>query len=278
MIQSQVPNGITLTAEKMQVRFPTLRSDQYLHRDDARAHVAVHYYLHNDGAQRELPIEFLGLDLGAAEIRLNGQVIAADLAPQAVTDANYYRELLLQVIEHYVWESKQDWPMPHYPVLYQLCSERDESTCPQTLEAWRQLIAQMDTATLQQNALAFQIYAFHIALVPGDNILEVNYRQQLSFHEGYHDYFTDLGLDGAQMGFDYLLYPAESWHRSEQFVFDLEIISPPLIDVGWLWNSELPARMSTNMGGLTRDANAPIWRLSTPDFPVPVLSIRNLYR
>ncbi len=95
---------------------------------------------------------------------------------------------------------------------------------------------------LERGAARFDSLAFDATLAPGANVIRVRYAQALTLHEGAYGYFMrgTFGTRGARYGFDYLLFPAQSWRRAEGFWLDVRVDVADTIDRGWLGTALVP--------------------------------------
>ena len=200
---------LVLVHERFDARLPTLSVGDA---PPTHAGLSITYTIDNvAGALITLPVRFLAIGASDARVEVNG----APVAHQEVRD-----------------------PTERAAALAALAASRCRSVegCePERVRASLEHELNRDTSDVDS-------IAFEVAFVPGPNTIRVRYAQALTVREGAYGYFMrgTFGTLGASYGFDYLLFPAQTWRHSERFRFDVTVDVPDVIDRGWWSTSFLP--------------------------------------
>lgn len=219
-----------LMRERFVARLPSFTTGGFDHDMDAR--IEVEYDIDNTSTQTlRLPVRFLAVGADDAIVRVNG----APVAVTRVADVDERRAARLRIARHRcAWQAHDIEGM-----FFRGCSG-DEAV--DAVEADRRYEDKRAYAEERFDSLAFDV-----ELVPGANTVRVEYRQHLRFREGPHGYFTGIGVRGAQYGFEYLLYPAESWRRHDDFTFDVHVDVPHVRQRGLFSDTHLVPSLRTNL-------------------------------
>lgn len=225
------PNAVLLR-ERFVARMPSLTVGGFVH--DLHARIDVEYDIDNtSGSVLRLPVRFLAVGADQATIRVNDASVVID----RVVDDDERRAARQRIARHRCAWSEGDIT----GALLRRCSgDLDEHA--QILDR-----PHAERARSGDGEERFDSLAFDVELRPGANTVRVTYRQALRFREGPHGYFTGLGVRGAHYGFEYLLYPAETWRRADDFTFDVRIDVPHVCQRGLFSNTYLVPALRSNL-------------------------------
>lgn len=216
------------------------------------APIALEYDVENTSAAPVvLPVRFLALGADDARICLNG----VEVAHERVEDDDERRAALARIEKHRcAWQANE-------------VSGRGFPPCPK--------VDDLERAFDRRGRAPLDSLRFTVELAPGRNTIAISYRQQLRVSEGAYGYFSGFGARGAELGFEYLLYPAKSWRRADNFRFDVRVEVPDVKAPGLFWDSYIVPEIRTNLPLKVEHMPHPAATAtaSLSDFPAEVFAV-----
>ncbi len=225
-----------LMRERFVAHMPALVNG--VHGQDFYARVEVEYDIDNvSTVPLTIPVRFLAIGAKDATVRVNREVVPVT----RVADEDERRAARLRVAQH-----RCAWSEHDIKGLFIRNCDATKASDPAVDakgvdERYAESIRYGDESTRLDS------FAFDVVLEPGANAIRVEYAQRVRFREGAHGYFSGLGVRGAQYGFEYLLYPAESWRRAEGFTFDVVVEVPDVRERGLFCDSFVEPTVDTNL-------------------------------
>ena len=204
-------NDVILLREEIRVVFPDMNIRTLSPSDTVS--LTVLYEFENLRLETiSIPVHFIALDIQSLETALNGVPLAVEFQREDEAKA----ECLKNLVRH-----RSSFLPNFYGGFLERTAAREEMVS---------LIPSMGDAfdwpgSPDRNRNGFQLAGFLLTLGPGRNTLIVSYNQRFFVEERGHGYFGSWPEKGVT-GFDYLLYPIQTWVPAKDFKFRVSVIIP----------------------------------------------------
>jgi hypothetical protein len=217
--------SIRLLAEDLDATFPDLDLTRLGYRDTILIKAAYEVENRSDRLVA-LPVRFIAVDIRDLTAELNGRPLTVRIveAPGEKT------ECLTRIARH----RNAFLPVFYKNFLQQI--RRLAGLDQEPDDRWLEKLGTFDARGLKAESLFprtlesapdkdFPAAEFEVPLPPGKSRLAVTYRQRFYIDERNNGYFAAWPKKGVT-GFDYLLYPAESWELDPGFRLRLSVEVP----------------------------------------------------
>ncbi len=204
-----LPAGaISLVREDMRIVFPAFDSGTP-YRDPGVSIELVYVFANGSDRDVALSAQFIAVDVRNLEARLNDAAVPSVAAANDAEEA----ECLSRLADH-----RKAFLEPLYRPFFQALK-------PETSPAARFSSIFGHTPLGEPTPLEFKTAVLDLNFRPGRNALAIRYRQRPFVAEFRYGYFGAWPARGFT-GFDYLLYPAESWAAAGNFRFTVTVEIP----------------------------------------------------
>jgi hypothetical protein len=209
------PGAVVLLGETLRISFPDFDTARLTPRDVVRVS-AVYEFQNTAPGPISLPVRFIALDLQEITASLDGWPLEIRMVESPADKS----ECLAALASH----RAAFLPGFYEDFLARLKSAGEsESRAPDPAKI---PFGKVFRRTFETEPSAdFPTAEFLLTLVPGKNSLTVRYGQRMFIEERNHGYFAAWPEKGFT-GFDYLLYPAQSWPMSPAFSLRLTVDVP----------------------------------------------------
>ena len=220
---------LRLYREDIKAVLPLMNGDNASLEKKVEMHIA--YVIENQSySALEIPVQFLGIDIHEPKILLNNKPLLHSLGRDKEAEKNF----LKKITEHrYQWNPSQY--EQYFTQLDYINSGKKMKRSPSLIQMGLPEFIKTAEGVEDLNDLfpdigKFNNIIFKVRLVPGKNILTIQYQQGM-YVDGRTSY---SGGPVFQCGFEYLLYPAFTWEMHPDFELSISIIVPDFIKKGWL--------------------------------------------
>ena len=238
------PKGLRLVSESLTVEMPEIVKNDFTAEGNF-ARVLVRYRFYAAHPVPSVPIEFLAPAVARPQVQVNGAEVP--LGRVAAQEFEGQRDLLRRLARH-----RSRWA----PDRYRRFFEALEIATYQQIEVGA-LIQEPEETARELTPKGYDVlrrlarytpaeqFTFSASLHPGQNEIVIAYEQRLSADE-VAPHYGDFHFEKAFLGFDYLLYPANSWDRAGNFTFEIELRVPHHVEDCWFVERRLPPMVDLN--------------------------------